>query len=82
MTHHNLPRILCVKVHRTTEAVLKHLAVSALTRFHPLTVTEGLETVFPNVQEITVITGKNTGKKQLQNLAHQEKNVLKNLLNV
>ena len=44
-----------MEVHRTSEAVLERLAVSALTRFHPLTVAEELETVFPNVQEIILV---------------------------
>ena len=55
MANHNLPRILFVEVHRTTEAVLEHIAVGALTRFHPLTVAEGLETVFPDIQEVVLI---------------------------
>ena len=55
MANHYLSIVLYMQMHRTTEAVLEHLAVGALTRFHPLPVTEGLETVFPNVQKVILI---------------------------
>ena len=42
-------------MHRPAKAILKHFAISALTSFHPLTVAERLETVFPNVQKVVLI---------------------------
>ena len=47
--------ILGMQMHRSAKAILKHLAISTLTRFHPLTVAERLETVFPNVQKIIFV---------------------------
>ena len=44
-----------MEMHRAAKTILKRLAVSALTCSHPLTVTEGLETVLPNVQEIIFV---------------------------
>ena len=55
MAHQYPLLVLPMQMHRAAEAVLIHLAISALTRFHPLAVTEGLETVFPNVKEIVLI---------------------------
>ena len=55
MAKENVIRIASMQVHCPAEAVLKHLAISALTRFHPSTVTERLETVFPNVKEIVLV---------------------------
>ena len=55
MAKKNVIKIACMKVHRPTKAILIHLAVGALPCFHPSTVAEGLETVFPNVKKIVLI---------------------------
>ncbi len=55
MANHYPTLILRMEMHRTAKAILKHLAISTLSSFHPGTVTEGLETVFPNVEEIVLI---------------------------
>ena len=47
--------VFLVQMHRPTKAIPKHLAISALSCLHPLTVTERLETVFPNIQKIILI---------------------------
>ena len=55
MAKKNVIKIACMKVHRPTKAILIHLAVGALPCFHPSTVAEGLETVFPNIKKIILI---------------------------
>ena len=55
MANHHLPLVLRVEMHCPAEAVLIHLAVGARAMFHPCTVAEGLETVFPNIEEIILI---------------------------
>ena len=42
-------------MHRPAETILKDLAISALTRLHPLAVAERLETVFPDIEKIVVV---------------------------
>ena len=55
MANQNPLRVFRMQVHCPTEAVLKHLAISALARFHPSAVAERVETVFPNVKEIVLV---------------------------
>ena len=55
MANQNPILVLGAKVHRAAEAVLKHLAICTLARLHPFTVAEGLETVFPNVEEVVLV---------------------------
>ena len=44
-----------MQMHRSAQAILKHLAISTLSRFHPSAVAKRLETVFPNVKKIILI---------------------------
>ena len=55
MTNYDSIFILGMKVHRATETVFKHLAIGALSRLHPLAVTEGLETIFPDIKKVVFI---------------------------
>ena len=55
MANHHLPLVLRMQVHRAAKAVLIHLAVGARALFHPCTVAEGLEAVFPNIEEVILI---------------------------
>ena len=42
-------------MHRPAKAILKHLAISALTLLHPFAVAEGLKTVLPHIQKVILI---------------------------
>ena len=42
-------------MHCPTETILKDLAISALTRLHPLAVAERLETIFPDIEKIVLV---------------------------
>ena len=55
MANHHLPLVFRMEMHGATKAVLVHLTVGARTLYHPSTVAEGLETVFPNIQEIILV---------------------------
>ncbi len=55
MAKKNAFRILAMQVHGATKAVFIDLAIGALPCLHPGAVTEGLETVFPNVKEVILI---------------------------
>ena len=54
MANQQLSRFI-VQMHRPTKAVLEHLAISARALLHPGAVTERLETVFPDIEEIVLI---------------------------
>jgi hypothetical protein len=51
----DLARVGVVQVHGSTEAVLIDFAALANSSFHPATVAERLETVFPNVEEVILV---------------------------
>ena len=55
MANHHLSLVFRMKMHGAAEAVLIHLAAGARTLFHPCTVAEGLEAVFPNIEEVILI---------------------------
>ena len=55
MAKKNVFRILTMQMHGATQAVFIDLAIGALPRLHPGAVTEGLETVFPNIKEIIFV---------------------------
>lgn len=44
-----------MQMHRPAETILKDLAISALTRLHPLAVAERLETIFPDIEKIVLV---------------------------
>ena len=55
MANHHLSLVFRMEMHGTSKAVLEHLAVGARALFHPSTVAEGLEAVFPNIEEVVLI---------------------------
>ena len=55
MANHNPLRVLRMQMHRPAKAILKHLAISALSRLHPFAVTEELKTVLPHIQKVILI---------------------------
>ena len=55
MAKKDVLRILAMQVHGATQAIIIDLAIGALSRFHPLAITERLETVYPNVKEVILI---------------------------
>lgn len=55
MAKKNVIRITSMQMHRPAKAIPIHLAVGTLSRLHPSAVTEGLETVFPNIEEVILI---------------------------
>ena len=55
MANHHLPLVFRMQVHRAAKAVLVHLAVGTRALFHPCTVAERLETVFPNIKEVILV---------------------------
>ena len=55
MANHHLPLVFRMEMHGTAKAVLVHLAVGARALFHPFTVAERLEAVFPNIKEIILV---------------------------
>ena len=55
MANHHLPLVFRMEMHRAAKTVLIHLAVGARALFHPITVAERLETVFPNIKKIILV---------------------------
>ena len=55
MANHYLTRVLRMKMHCSAQAIFEHLAISARALPHPGAVAEGLETVFPDIEEIVPI---------------------------
>ena len=55
MANHHLPLVFRMEMHGAAKAVLVYLAVGARALFHPFTVAERLETVFPDIKEIILV---------------------------
>ena len=55
MANLHLSLVFRMEMHCAAKAVLIHLAVGAKALFHPSTVAEGLETVFPNIKKIILV---------------------------
>ena len=55
VTHQYSLVVFLMQMHCPAETILKDLAISALTRLHPLAVAERLETIFPDIEKIVVV---------------------------